>query len=167
MLKVAAFIESLSDWSARISAVMLGCITLLILLEIILWNTMQKTTLIADEYSAYGLAIIIFAGSGYCLRKKGHIRITLVLGLLPERLAKKISFVATALSTCFMGYVTWYMAKMTLTTLKYGSTSGTLTETPLWVPQSVMTLGAIIFVLQLAAITMRSYLAINSEDDPL
>jgi TRAP-type C4-dicarboxylate transport system permease small subunit len=45
---------------------------------------LEKTTLIADEYSAYGLAAIIFLGAGYCLKEKGHIRITLVLGFCPN-----------------------------------------------------------------------------------
>jgi len=58
---------------------LLGLMSVLILVEIFLWNIFEATTLIADEYSAYGLATIIFLGSGYCLKEKGHIRITLVL----------------------------------------------------------------------------------------
>ena len=83
-------IENLSNWVARISAVTLGLMTLLILAEIFLWNVFSKTTLIADEYCAYGLAAIIFLGAGYCLKEKGHIRITLLLGFLPEKLSRII-----------------------------------------------------------------------------
>ena len=52
--RIVAIIEGISLWSARISAVVLGLMTLLILVEILLWNTLEKTTLIADEYCAYG-----------------------------------------------------------------------------------------------------------------
>ena len=52
MNTLVGLIENLSNWLARISAVMLGLMTLLILAEIFLWNTVQKTTLIADEFFA-------------------------------------------------------------------------------------------------------------------
>ena len=84
MNTIVRVIESLSDWMAWISGIMLGLMTLLILAEIFLWNVFKKTTLIHDEYCAYGLAAIIFMGAGYCLKEKGHIRITLVLGFLPS-----------------------------------------------------------------------------------
>jgi TRAP-type C4-dicarboxylate transport system permease small subunit len=147
-------IENLSNWVARISAVMLGLMTLLILVEIFLWNIFTKTTLIADEYCAYGLAAIIFLGAGYCLKEKGHIRITLVLGFLPEKLSRIITFVATGITTAFMAYLWWYLLKMVGAAVRYNSTSGTLTNTPLWIPQVVMLIGAACFLLQLFATTL-------------
>jgi len=147
--------------------VLLGLMTLLILVEILLWNTLEKTTLIADEYCAYGLAAIIFMGAGYCLKEKGHIRITLVLGFLPDRLARWISFLGTAVTTVFMGYLWWYILKMVESTVRYHSTSGTLTHTPLWIPQSLMLVGAACFLLQLLGITIQSCYAIESGEEVL
>ena len=148
-------IETLSDWAARLSALILAAMTLLILLEIFLWNLFEKTTLIADEYSAYGLATIIFLGAGHCLKEKDHIRITLVLGFLPKRISAGITIAATALATVFMGYMWWYLFKMMQSALRYNSTSGTLTNTPLWIPQVLMLIGAVCFMLQLAATTVK------------
>jgi len=150
---------------ARISAVMLGLMALLILVEIFLWNIFSKTTLIADEYCAYGLAAIIFLGAGYCLKEKGHIRITLVLGFLPEKWSRTITFVATGVTTVFMGYLWWYLLKMVQATLRYHSTSGTLTNTPLWIPQVVMLTGAACFFLQLFATTLKTYEAIETGEE--
>ena len=158
-------IEKLSDWMARISGVMLGLMTLLILVEIFLWNIFQKTTLIADEYCAYGLAAIIFLGAGYCLKEKGHIRITLVLGFLPEKLSRSITFAATGITTAFMGYLWWYLLKMVKASIRYNSTSGTLTNTPLWIPQAIMLIGAACFFIQLVAVTIRTYQAIGSGEE--
>lgn len=155
-------IENLSNWAARIAAIMLGLMTLLILAEIFLWNTLQKTTLIADEYCAYGLAAIIFLGAGYCLKERGHIRITLVLGFLPQKLSRIIAFVATGVTTIFMGYLWWYLLKMVQAAVRYNSTSGTLTNTPLWIPQTLMLIGAACFFLQLFATTLQTYQAIET-----
>ena len=156
------FIEIVSDWMAKVSAIILGFMTVLILLEIFLWNTFEKTTLIADEYCAYGLAAIIFLGAGYCLKEKGHIRITLVLGFLPQKLARSITCVATGITTIFMGYLWWYLFRMVRSAVHYESTSGTLTNTPLWIPQSVMLFGAACFLLQLFGITLKTYQAIQT-----
>ena len=144
---------------------MLGLMTILILVEIFLWNTLQKTTLIADEYCAYGLAAIIFLGAGYCLKEKGHIRITLVLGLLPDKMSRIITFLGSGITTIFMGYLWWYLFKMVKATLHYNSTSGTLTNTPLWIPQTVMLIGAAIFFIQVAAITAKTYQAIRTGEE--
>lgn len=157
--------DTLSDLMANISAVILGLMTLLILVEIFLWNTLEKTTLIADEYSAYGLAAIIFLGAGYCLKEKGHIRITLVLGFLRGRLARIITFIATLATTVFMGYLWWYLLKMVKSAIRYESTSGTLTNTPIWIPQALMLIGAAAFFIQLAATCVKTYAAIKTREE--
>ena len=165
MNKIIQVIEGSSDWMARISGVMLALMTVLILVEIFLWNVFEKTTLIADEYSAYGLAAIIFLGAGFCLKEKGHIRITLVLGFLPEKAARVITFCATVITSLFMAYIWWYLFKMVQATIRYQSTSGTLTNTPLWIPQTVMLVGAAFFFIQLVGTTLRTYQAISTGEE--
>ena len=165
MNTLVRIIDNLSDWLAKISGVMLGLMTILILVEIFLWNVFKKTTLIHDEYSAYGLAAIIFMGAGYCLKEKGHIRITLVLGFLPQKLSRAIAFLATGITTIFMGYLWWYLFKMVSATFRYNSTSGTLTNTPLWIPQTMMLIGAACFLIQLFATTIKTYNAIGTGEE--
>ena len=165
MNRLVKLSDDLSDIMANISAVILGGMTLLILVEIFLWNIFTKTTLIADEYSAYGLAAIIFLGAGYCLKEKGHIRITLILGFLPEKSARIITFISTLLTTVFMGYLWWYLFKMVKSTIKYESTSGTLTNTPIWIPQAIMLIGAACFFIQLTATSIKTFSAIKTKEE--
>jgi len=162
MNKLVKLSNNLSDVMAKISAVILGLMALLILVEIFIWNMFEKTTLISDEYSAYGLAAIVFLGSGYCLKEKGHIRITLVLGFLPEILNRIITFTATLITTVFMGYLWWYLFKMVKAAIRYGSTSGTMTHTPLWIPMTIMLIGAACLFIQLAATTVQTGAAIKT-----
>jgi len=157
--------DKLSDVMAKISAVILGLMSILILVEIFIWNLFEKTTLIADEYSAYGLAAIIFMGAGYCLKEKSHIRITLILGFLPQKTARFITFFSTLITTVFMGYLWWYLFKMVKSTIRYESTSGTLTNTPLWIPQAIMLVGAGCFFIQLAATTLKTWQAISTKEE--
>ncbi len=165
MNSIIGTVENITDWIARISAVMLGLMTILILVEIALWNIFTKTTLIADEYSAYGLAAIIFLGSGYCLKEKGHIRITLLHGFLPDKISQILTVISSGVATGFMAYLWWYLFLMVKSTHRYGSTSGTLTGTPLWIPQSIMLIGATSFLLQLAATTFKTFQVIGTEEE--
>ncbi len=165
MNRLVKLSDALSEIMANISAVVLGLMTLLILVEIFLWNAFEKTTLISDEYSAYGLAAIIFMGAGYCLKEKGHIRITLVLGFLPPKAARTITFLATLTTTAFMGYLWIYLLKMVQSSLRYESTSGTLTHTPLWIPQAIMLAGAACFFFELAATTIKTFAAIQTKEE--
>ncbi|WP_413836879.1 TRAP transporter small permease subunit [Desulfobacula sp.] len=165
MNKFVKLSDKLSDVMAKISAVILGLMSILILVEIFIWNLFEKTTLIADEYSAYGLAAIIFMGAGYCLKEKSHIRITLILGFLPQKTARFITFFSTLITTVFMGYLWWYLFKMVKSTIRYDSTSGTLTNTPLWIPQAIMLVGAGCFFIQLAATTIKTWQAISSKEE--
>jgi len=165
MKTLIRWIERLSDAMAAVSAVMLGLMTILILVEIFLWNAFEKTTLIADEYSAYGLAAIIFLGAGYCLKQKGHIRITLVLHFLPGKAERVVACAATAVTTAFMGYLWWYLYLMVASAYRYESTSGTLTHTPLWIPMGVMLVGAAAFLIQFVGTTLKTFQAIDTEED--
>jgi TRAP-type mannitol/chloroaromatic compound transport system permease small subunit len=76
-----------------------------------------------------------------------------------------VTFLATAFTTCFMGYIWWYLLKMVQATVRYDSTSGTLTNTPLWIPQSVMLIGAACFLLQMIGTTLRTYRAIKTGEE--
>ena len=165
MNKFVKLSDKLSDVMAKISAVILGLMSILILVEIFIWNLFEKTTLIADEYSAYGLAAIIFMGAGYCLKEKSHIRITLILGFLPQKTARFITFFSTLITTVFMGYLWWYLFKMVGSAIRYESTSGTLTNTPLWIPQAIMLVGAGCFFIQLAATTLKTWQAISTKEE--
>ena len=157
MAYILRLIDTANDWLARGSAVILALLTILILVEIGLWNTLKVTTLVADEYSAYGLAAIIFLGAGYTLKEKGHIRITLVLNLLPKRLTALVTALASSGTLFFIGYLTWQLYRMTASAHRYGSTSGTLTATPIWIPQAIVVIGAGFFALQMLAEALRAW----------
>jgi TRAP-type C4-dicarboxylate transport system permease small subunit len=148
----------LNNLFAYLAAFVLAAIVLLILLEILLWNLFEVSTIVADEYSAYGLAVLVFLGAGYTLRMDGHIKITLVVNHVTPALSRFLKKLAPTVSTAFMIYLLYYLYKMTAATFRYQTTSGTLTGTLLWIPQAIMLIGVFAFFLQLVAVTLRAYL---------
>jgi TRAP-type C4-dicarboxylate transport system permease small subunit len=155
MEKLLKGIDQINTWLMYLAALILGGIVLLILFEILLWNLTEVSTLITDEYSAYGLAAIVFFGAGYTLKEEGHIRITLLVNMFPSKISRWITISATLLSTLLMGYMLFFLYKMIFATYRYQTTSGTLTNTLLWIPQAIMYLGAVGFFLQLIASSIR------------
>ena len=144
-------IDKLNSWMMYAAALILGGTVVLILLEIVLWNLTKTSTLITDEYSAYGLAVMVFWGAGYTLKEDGHIRITLLVNSMPKKVSWFVTVIATLASSAFMGYLLYYLYKMIAGTFRYETTSGTLTNTPIWIPQALMFLGAVAFFLQVIA----------------
>ena len=61
----------------------------------------------------------------------------------------------------------WYLFKMVKSAIRYESTSGTLTHTPLWIPQAIMLLGAGVFFIQLVAMSIRTCQAIKTREEVL
>ncbi len=157
MERILSYVDRLNDWFAYLAAFILAAIVILILLEITLWNTIEVSTIIADEYSAYGLAALVFLGAGFTLKNDGHIRITLIVNHVPESISRFLKKLAPTVSTVFMAYLLYYLFKMIAATYRYQTTSGTLTDTPIWVPQAIMFIGACAFFLQLVAVTIRAY----------
>jgi hypothetical protein len=54
---------------------------------------------------------------------------------------------------------------MVKSTIRYESTSGTLTNTPIWIPQAVMLIGAGVFFIQLAATSIKTWQAIKTQEE--
>ncbi|MCG8339354.1 MAG: TRAP transporter small permease [Proteobacteria bacterium] len=161
MKQLLKAIDRINDAFAYLAAFILAAIVLLILFEIFLWNAFEVSTIIADEYSAYGLAALVFLGAGYTLRKDGHIRITLIVNHVPPGFSSFLKKLAPTVSTIFMAYLLYYLYRMIAATFRYETTSGTLTETPIWIPQAIMFVGAVAFFLQLVAVTIRAYMDEN------
>ncbi len=158
-------IDRLNTIMIGAAALMLAGTTLLILVEILVWNMFEASTLIADEYSAYALAAIVFWGAGFTLKENGHIRITLLVNHLPKRTVRWMEMIATLVATIFVAYLVYYLFRMTASAFRYESTSGTLTNTRLWIPQALMLMGAVAFSLQMLACFIRSIqqLTVNTD----
>ncbi len=91
---------------------------------------------------AFGLAHTFTAG--------GHIRVDLVLGAVPERGRGTFEFIAVALTTGAMLYLTWFMVRMVRLSYEFGDLSDGSDGLPLWLPQLPAAIGFGIFAVALA-----------------
>ena len=97
------------------------------------------------EYSGYSLATASFLALAYTFNENGHIRITLFLEKAEGRVLKFLSIWCLAISTFFSGFLAFYFIKMWIVSIQLGERSQGADEILLWIPQTGVAIGAIIF----------------------
>ena len=102
------------------------------------------------DFTGFFLAASTFLALAYALRAGGHIRVTLLVGRLPEG-ARRITEIAVVLIALAMSaYATWYLVLLVAESLEYGDRSPGMVSVPLWVPQLPVAIGLAILTLALA-----------------
>ncbi|EKS31003.1 TRAP transporter small permease subunit [Afipia felis] len=133
-----------------ISAAIIGVLAFLVSFDAIT-RTLRIPSIWVFDVSLYLLIAAGFLGSAYALRSGSHFRMVIfadMLGPAGRRWADRIAYFATF---AFAVMMTWLTAGYVLDNYNAGYTSGTILDAPLWIPQSVMPIGA--FVLALEALS--------------
>ena len=102
------------------------------------------------EICGYLLGAASFLALAGTLKAGAHIRVTMALGALNERLRRFAEIWAFALALAAAIYMTWHLASFAWYSYQFGDVSSGVIRVPLWVPQAAMTLGAAILTIALA-----------------
>ena len=97
------------------------------------------------EYSGYSLASASFLALAYTFNENGHIRITLFLEKAKGKLLKFLTIWCLAVSTFFSGFLAFYFIKMWFVSIQLAERSQGADEILLWIPQTGVAIGSIIF----------------------
>ena len=97
------------------------------------------------EYSGYSLATASFLALAYTFNENGHIRITLFLDKAKDRVLRFLLIWSLAISTFFSGFLAFYFIKMWVVSIQLAERSQGADEILLWIPQTGVAIGAIIF----------------------
>lgn len=101
------------------------------------------------DFAGYMLAASSFLALAYTLTQGGHIRVNLVLTRLPTRARWAAEILSLFACAIVSGYVTFYMAKLCWESYEFGDLSPGIVAIPIWIPQSSVLLGMIIFTVAL------------------
>jgi len=112
-------------------------------------------TMVAHEMSAYLLVAICFIGLAYALRTGTHIEVTVVRDRLSPKVRWVLMIVTSCIATIFCGWLTWVTLNVTIENLTQNTTSITIIHTPLWIPQSFISLGLAMITIELITETVR------------
>ncbi|XPV74952.1 MAG: TRAP transporter small permease subunit [Desulfovibrio sp.] len=133
------------------SSIFMVLIVALIMTEIVLRAVTGGSTLVASEYSGYFLVALTVLGFAYTLKDEAHIRITLVHSRLSPSAQRVLDIFVALVALGVTIYACTYAVDMVYDSYALEMTADTISETELWIPQTVVPLGLAMLGLQLVA----------------
>ena len=102
-----------------------------------------------DAYAGYSIAAALFLALPDTLRKGDHIRVTLLLQKLPERVRNIFEYWSLIAGAGLSVYLAWFACRLAWQSHSFHDISQGADATPLWIPQIAMALGCIGFALSM------------------
>lgn len=103
----------------------------------------------AGDFAGYAMAGSIFFALAHTLRTGGHIRVNLLLTRLPARVRHAVEVWCLGVALILGGMFAVFSVKMVMDSYAFNDVSTGMVPIPLWIPQTTMALGAILFVIAL------------------
>lgn len=98
-----------------------------------------------DAYAGYAMAGAGFMALASTLKAGEHIRVTLILGMLKGKAHYALEVAALSVATVLAGFLAFYASRMVWQSWEIEDISVGIDATPLWIPQTFMALGTLIF----------------------
>jgi TRAP-type C4-dicarboxylate transport system permease small subunit len=150
------------NFCGALAAVSLLGIAVLILSQIGL-RLMGSQIPSADDFAGWGLSASIFLALPATLIHGDHIRVTSLRQLLSPKFGHAADILAATFATVMMGWVAWAIIGYVGESLTYHELSQGVVAVPLWIPQSAMVLGSMLFAIAFAERTVRLILGLPVE----
>jgi len=141
-------IDRLGSLSGLISGVMLLAALIMVLIEVVMRSVFHGTLYVTDEYCGYVMVGITFLSLAYCLKEKGHIRMTFLQRILKGRGLALLEIAALTVGMVLMAIVTWKTFWFFWEAVEYRSQSMQVSNTYLAIPKAMMPLGCGMFAIQ-------------------
>jgi len=116
-----------------------------IFVEVLLRKVFNKSLQGVDEYGGYALATTAALGLAYCFYEHAHIRIDLVVRVLPKMLGRVLAIFAIAVFGVVVGILALEAVRLTQESYMFGAFSNTPLRTPLYYPQAIWATGLCLF----------------------
>lgn len=98
-----------------------------------------------DSYAGYFMAAASFLALAGTLAKGDHIRVTLIIGRLTGNARRGLELFCLVMAVAISGAFAFYSVKMAWWSYKFNDVSTANDATPLWIPQTAMALGTVVF----------------------
>lgn len=101
----------------------------------------------APEYAGYAMAAASFLAFAGALNKGAHIRVSIFLNLSGPRLRRAMEIWCFSIGALISWYFVYYCYKFVFWSWKFNDISQGQDKTALWIPQSLMLIGAVILAI--------------------
>lgn len=140
------------DFLYRVSGVLAALCLIMILVLIVLQMLARWTGEVAPgipEYAGYFMAAASFLAFANALNHGSHIRVSILINAVGPKLRRILETWCFAVGTAVAWYFVYYGQKFVYWSWKFNDISQGQDKTSLWIPQSFVLLGAVIFAIAL------------------
>src|SRR5699024_7242225 len=146
-------------WLTRLggllSALLLVYAVLHVLLDIVLRVGFSTSTHMMSELVGYAVGAMTFLALAYTEEQNGLIRVGLLRSRLSHKNVVRLDVVCLGSTILICGFVAYYIWLMVKRDYIRGRLSIGMAEIPMWIPQAMLLVGLLIFLLQLIASIIR------------
>lgn len=103
----------------------------------------------ATSYAGYTMAAASFFALAHALSRGAHIRVGLLLAAVPVRARRWLEIWCFSVGAVAAWFLARYTANLVWWSWKLGDVSQGQDATPLWLPQSAMAIGSVVFAVAL------------------
>ncbi|RMH48932.1 MAG: TRAP transporter small permease, partial [Alphaproteobacteria bacterium] len=155
MRAILRAIDMVCAIGAGLAAAACLALAVMLIVEVISTSFLAWSQPWAVEYSGYLLAATLFAGAGWTLGQGGHVRVSVLIQLIPPRGQRIADLMATVFALGLAIFVDVYLVENAWRSHLRGSVSYYPSATPLWMPQAVLAFGWVVLALGLAGRAIR------------
>ena len=99
-----------------------------------------------DAYAGYFMAAAAFLALAHTLKRGEHIRVTLILEHGGRRVKRLLDLWSHLAGTGLAAVLAWFATRLVWQSWSFNDVSQGNDATPLWIPQTAMALGALVFL---------------------
>lgn len=143
------FAERLSLFGAWVSAFLLVYMVCHILTEIFFRTVLDSSTYSLDEFVGYAVAAMTFLSLGHAFHRKSLIRVNILTNAIKGKLFQFVEVLCIVFTFSIMAFFARYIWRSLARNYERGTVSPTLTETPIWIVETVFFIGLCIFLIQM------------------
>ncbi len=138
---VNRILDVMSDISLVIARVMIVIMIVLVVIDVVARYAFNSPLGFASEYVMYLMVGVTLLAANYVLREKGHIRVDIVVRLLPPRVQAWLLVVTDAVSIFAVVILLIQTFNLTAQSFANNTSSVTAMATPLGVVQLMLPIG--------------------------
>lgn len=140
---------------ASIAGASLLIVMLMISLNVCLRYFFNKPILVTYEYSTYLFIAIVYFGFAYTTRREAHISVDMVVKRLPKRARNGLEVLTSLVALGLMSVYLWFAWDIFRTSVAKGYRAMSVTQTPEWIPQSILVVGLAFLIIEIVALIAR------------
>jgi len=134
-------VERIASWFARAGAVVLAVMLMLTFADVIGREVLEAPIVANNEMTELLMGLVVYLGVGLTTRMRGHVRVDILLNILPDRVRAVANAVTLALCAVFVAAMSWQLYERAVVKFTKGDTTD-LWKIPTWPVAGIMTLCA-------------------------